>query len=159
MSKAFVKDDSLVEQELNFEPLELDEHYYFTPSGMRRLEGDLRTLRSEAKKEVQVASSAKKRLHYLEEILRRSEVLDPEKMTGDRIRFGATVTVEDGSGRNRIYRIVGIYEADSKTGKVSYISPIAKALLGRRQGDSVVFRAPQGEEELEILEVRFIPID
>lgn len=161
MSKAFVKDDAQSDQELSFEPLELDKHYYLTPGGMKRLQCDLAALQAEAALNADSPAGIplKKRAHYLEQLLRRSEVIDPVSVAGNRIRFGATVTVEEGTGEKRVYCIVGIYEADSKVGKVSYISPIAKALLGHGEGDVVIFNTPHGEEELEILKVQFIPID
>lgn len=159
MSKAFVKDDALTDQEVSFEPLELDKKYYLTPKGYERLQMDLESLQREAREDTNKTSSLKKRIQYLEQLLHRCEVLDPVAVGGNRIRFGATVSVEDENGESHIYRIVGIQEADSKVGKVSYISPIAKALLGHREGDIVTVKTPHGDEELEIRKIEFIPVD
>jgi transcription elongation factor GreB len=75
----------------------------------------------------------------------------------DTVRFGATVTVESESAGVQRYRIVGVDEADPALGRIAFISPLARALLGRSAGDSVRLRAPRGEEELEILAVDYGP--
>ena len=69
--------------------------------------------------------------------------------------FGATVRVADEDGNEKTYRIVGIDEADPARGQVSWIAPLSKALMGAKEGDVVTLRTPKGEEELEILSVRF----
>ena len=73
--------------------------------------------------------------------------------SGARARFGATVTVEDASGGERRYRIVGVDEADPKRGLVSWRSPVARALVGRSVGDVTTLRTPAGDEELQIVAI------
>lgn len=100
-----------------------------------------------------------RRIRFLQRRIDRAEVVFPEQQGGDRVLFGATVTVVDENGSTRVYKIVGIDETDAKTGKVSWISPIGKALLQARAGDVVLLRTPKGEEELEIKKIEFKPID
>lgn len=100
-----------------------------------------------------------RRIRFLQKRVDRAEVVEPELQKGDRVLFGATVTVLDESDSIRIYKIVGIDETDAKLGKVSWISPIGKVLLQGRVGDSVVLQTPKGEEELEIQKIEFKPID
>jgi transcription elongation factor GreB len=71
------------------------------------------------------------------------------------VRFGARVTVADGDGAEKVYRIVGIDETNPSQGEVSWISPVAKALLNARVGDTVMLRTPKGEVELEILAIAY----
>jgi transcription elongation factor GreB len=73
----------------------------------------------------------------------------------DRAAFGATVTIRRGTGEEESYRIVGVEEGDPGSGAISWISPLARALLSRRAGDKVLFRSPAGDEELTILTVHF----
>jgi transcription elongation factor GreB len=73
----------------------------------------------------------------------------------ERIAFGATVRVRRGKGEEESYQIVGVEEADPERGRISWISPLARALLSRRAGDKVRFRSPRGEEELTVLTVRY----
>ena len=81
------------------------------------------------------------------------EVIDPASQPKDRVLFGARVSVLDESGKRRIYRIVGIDEADPARGEISWISPLAKALLNRKVGDVAVFQSPKGSEDLEIVSI------
>lgn len=96
-----------------------------------------------------------RRIRFLQRRIDLAEVVDPVQQRGSKVLFGATVTVHDEDERERIYRIVGIDETDAKTGKVSWISPIGKALLQSSEGDFVVLKTPKGEEELEIVRVRY----
>jgi len=73
----------------------------------------------------------------------------------DRVFFGATVTVSDSTGAERSVSIVGMDEVDPARGRVSWVSPIARALLKARVGDSVMLRTPSGAEELEVVEIRY----
>lgn len=161
MSKAFVKDDAISETEVEFNPIDLGPVCYITPQGMTRLQADLANLRivNEPSLKHPSAGKLKKRIQYLESLIARAEVIDPTAQSGNKARFGATVTVRDEAELQRTYKIVGIYEADSRAGKVSYLSPIAKALLGSGAGDLVYIETPQSNEELEILKVEFLPID
>jgi transcription elongation factor GreB len=100
-----------------------------------------------------------RRIRFLQKRLEAARVVDPLEQKGDRVVFGATVTVADEDGDERTYRIVGIDESEPTVGKVSWISPLAKTLMGARVGDGVTLRTPKGEEELEVLEVRFVAIE
>src|SRR5437868_1637908 len=97
------------------------------------------------------------RIQMLEDRLARAEIIDVKKLSGGRVMFGATVTLEDtDSGAKTQYAIVGETEADLKKGRISITSPIARGLIGREVGDTVRIRAPGGEREYEILEVLFV---
>ena len=90
----------------------------------------------------------------LEERIATAELVPPPAERVDVVRFGATVGVEGGSGRQR-YRIVGVDEADPARGTIAFVSPLARALLGRSVGESVELRTPRGEQTLEILTVDY----
>lgn len=100
-----------------------------------------------------------RKVRFLQKRLDRAVVVHPENQRGDRVLFGATVKVEDGCGSARTYKIVGIDETDARSGKVSWISPIGKALLQAGVGDFVSLHTPKGEEELEVKKIEFLPID
>lgn len=159
MSKAFVKDD-IDNNQVDFEPVDLiDESakFYLTPAGIARLHADLADLvkSAETTADPTADKARRRRINYLEQLIKKSEVIDPALQSGDQARFGATVTVKDEDDHLRTYQIVGVYEADTKAGKVSYLSPIAKALLGSRTGDIVTIEMPQTEEELEVVSVKY----
>jgi len=90
----------------------------------------------------------------LEERIASAEVVPLPPEPRDKVRFGATVTV-GGAGGVRRYRIVGVDEADAALGKIAFVSPLARALLGSAVGDTARLRAPRGEEELEIIAVEY----
>ncbi len=97
------------------------------------------------------------RLLELESLISRAEIINPETLSGDKIIFGATVKIKDeDTEEERVYQIVGEYEADFEAGKIANISPIGRALLGKSEGDSVEVKTPRGLKTYEILEVRFI---
>jgi len=88
-----------------------------------------------------------------------AEVIDPTALSGDMVRFGATVTVEDvESGEQSTYTIVGEHEADMKYSRISITAPVARALIGKAVGDEVKVRTPKGVRELEIVDVVFGPV-
>ena len=120
-----------------------------------RAHGDLsENAEYHAAKEAQGWNEA--RVAELEDMISRAEVIDVSKLGGDTVKFGATVTVVDeDTDKEAVYRIVGDFEADVKSGKLSISSPIARALIGKQEGDEVVFTVPGGEREFEILEVRY----
>ena len=100
------------------------------------------------------------RIKELEGTLALSEVLDPAKMSGSRITFGATVTLNDTDTDEEVkYAIVGEHEADIKRGLISISAPVARALIGREKGDTVNVRTPKGNKEYEIVDVAFKDID
>ncbi|MCA9551044.1 MAG: transcription elongation factor GreA [Myxococcales bacterium] len=98
------------------------------------------------------------RIKEVESKLALAEVIDPSTLTGDKVVFGATVTVVDGeSGETSRYQIVGLDEADLKEGKISLTAPIARALMGKRVGDIVEVKLPKrGNKELEVEKVEFV---
>lgn len=151
---------------------------YMTPGGAARLRQELHELLHEKRPEVVrtvswAASNGDRsenadytygkrrlreidrRIRFLTRRLDLAEVVDPARQSSDQVLFGATVTVRDEEDRERTFRIVGIDETDVSAGKVSWISPIARALLGARVGDVVTFKSPKGEEELEVIRLRY----
>ena len=187
MSKAFTKesdggdeDDGPAEDE---QALPAGFKNYITPAGAGRLKDELKqllyTARPEMVRTVSWAASngdrsengdyiygkrrlreIDRRIRFLQKRLDIAEIVDPSlQPTGERIVFGATVTVSDEDGNERAYTIVGIDETEVAKGRVSWISPVAKALLGATEGDVVTLRTPKGEEELEILAVKYRSID
>jgi transcription elongation factor GreB len=97
-----------------------------------------------------------RRIRFLTKRLESAEVVDPARRTRrDQVFFGATVTYADRHGSERTVTIVGIDEADLDRGRVSWISPIARALLKAQEGDAVELRTPAGTERIEVLEIRY----
>ena len=97
------------------------------------------------------------RIGELEDLISRAEVIDPSKLTGASIKFGATVTLADeDTDEEKVYQIVGDQEADVKAGRISISSPIARALIGKEEGDSIEVQAPGGARGYEIVSVKFI---
>ncbi|MDF0601034.1 transcription elongation factor GreA [Psychromarinibacter sp. C21-152] len=95
------------------------------------------------------------RIKELEAIIGRADVIDPEKMSGS-IKFGATVElVDEDTDEERTYQIVGEPEADITNGKLNIASPLARALIGKEEGDSVEVRTPGGEKSYEVLSVAY----
>lgn len=96
------------------------------------------------------------RIAELEDNISRADVIDPSKLAGDSVKFGATVTlIDEDTEEEKSYQIVGDMEADVKSGKISISSPIARALIGKSIGDSVDVAAPGGARAYEILEVKY----
>ena len=150
-----------------------------TPKGFRQLEEELRQLaRVERPKVVEVVAWAagngdrsengdyiygKKRLReidrrirFLSKRLEVAEVVDPARQTRrDQVFFGATVTYADPHGAEKTVTIVGIDEADADNGRISWISPVARALLKAQEGDTVSLRTPTGTETIEVLEISY----
>ena len=97
------------------------------------------------------------RIKDLEDKLARAHVIDPATIDAEKIVFGATVSLIDlDSGSGVEYQIVGVDEADIAQGKVSITSPIARALIGKEEGDIAVVQAPGGEREYEVQEIRYV---
>jgi transcription elongation factor GreA len=97
------------------------------------------------------------RIAELEDLLSRAEIIDVSKLSGESIKFGATVSlVDEDTEEEKTYQIVGDQEADVKEGKISISSPIARALIGKSKGDTVEVTAPGGARSYEILKVKFI---
>jgi transcription elongation factor GreB len=183
MSKAFTREqDGADEDELEPEAGQpKGVKNYITPAGYARMKDELKQLldveRPEVVRTVSWAASngdrsengdyiyGKKRLREIDRRIRflikrleAAEVVDTRHQDQDRVFFGATVTVADRAGKERTVSIVGLDEVDPARGRVSWISPIAKALLKSREGDSVTLRTPAGVEELDIIEVRYVDL-
>src|SRR6516225_9204394 len=180
MSKAFVK-ESDAEEDRREEPSVLPVGFknYMTPQGHRQLQEELRKLlRVERPKVVDVVTWAagngdrsengdyiygKRRLHeidrrigFLSTRLESAEVVEPKQQKKlDQVFFGASVTYANERGNVKTITIVGIDEADLSRGQVSWVSPVARALMKAHQGDIVEVRAPSGLEQIEVLEIRY----
>jgi transcription elongation factor GreB len=178
MSKAFTKEDNEApEEELEAPQIAAGGKNYISAAGFARLQAELRELveveRPEVVKTVAWAASngdrsengdyiyGKKRLReidrrvrFLIKRLENAEVVESAGRDTDQVFFGATVRVRSGAGERTI-TILGLDEVDPARGIVSWISPIARALIKAREGDTVTLRAPSGEEKLEILEVSY----
>lgn len=151
---------------------------YITPAGHARLKSELKQLvereRPEVVRTVSWAASngdrsengdyiygkrrlreIDRRVRYLMKRLEKAEVVDPRDSTADRVYFGATVVYEDRAGEERTISIVGTDEAEPSRGLVSWVSPIAQALMKAQEGDTVVLRTPVGPEELTVLDIRY----
>jgi len=97
------------------------------------------------------------RINELEDVVARAEVIDVTKLSGDRIKFGATVTlIDEDTEDEKIYQIVGDQEADVKEGRISISSPIARAMIGKTEGDTIEAKAPGGSRSYEIVTLKFI---
>jgi transcription elongation factor GreA len=96
------------------------------------------------------------RVAELEDKVSRAEVIDVTKLSGDTVKFGAFVTLlDEDSDEQSVYQIVGEFEADVKKGKISVTSPIARAIIGKKKGDSVEVMTPGGGKSYEIIKIRY----
>jgi transcription elongation factor GreB len=188
MSKAFTNEETPTDDDddaPDASPLPAGSRNYMTPGGFARLRRELDQLVSKERPEL-VATVAwaasngdrsenadyqygKKRLREIDRRIRflvrrldRAEVVDPATPRDDdaepRVFFGATVIVANASGDERTVSIVGIDEIDTARGYISWISPMARALLKAREGDIVSMRTPAGTEELDVVSVRYVPL-
>ena len=188
MSKAFTRENDAPqddEDDVEAAPLPSGTRNYMTPGGFARLKSELDHLVGRERPEL-VATVAwaasngdrsengdylygKKRLREIDRRIRflikrldQAEVVDPaaprEPDAAERVFFGATVSIRNQRGDERRLSIVGIDEADTTQGYVSWISPVARALLRAREGDTVSVATPAGIEELEVLEVAYLPL-
>jgi transcription elongation factor GreB len=181
MSKAFVKESDLDGDDPAEESLALPPgaKNYITPEGHRRLLDELqRLLDKERPKIVETVAWAAsngdrsengdyiygkrrlreidRRVRFLGKRLEIAEIVDPAKRSrSDQVFFGATVTYARPDGEERTVTIVGVDEVDAERGRVSWVSPIAKALLKARVGDEVALRTPSGIETIEVIAVRY----
>jgi transcription elongation factor GreB len=99
-----------------------------------------------------------RRIRFLIKRIESADVVDPERQQSlDQVFFGATVTIEDAeTGEEQTWQIVGVDEANASDGRISWISPLARALLKAREGDTVRFQSPAGPREIEIVGIRYI---
>src|SRR6266481_8635746 len=184
MSNAFVR-ESDEEEDRPEEPHALPVGFknYMTPRGHHQLQEELRTLlRVVRPKVVDVVSWAAgngdrsengdyiygkrrlreidRRIRFLTKRLETAEVVDPrQQKRRDQVFFGATVTYATADGSETTITIVGIDEADFSRGQVSWVSPIARALVKAHEGDTVELLAPAGVEQIEVLEIRYSGAD
>lgn len=151
-----------------------------TPSGLARIEEELRQLKNVARPDV-IRAIAEAREHgdlsenaeyhaarerqsfiegrvlELEDKMARAEVIDVSKISGDTVKFGATVTmVDEDTDEKLTYQLVGEVEADVKAGRLAITAPLARALVGKSVGDSVEVSTPKGEKGYEILKIRYL---
>ncbi|OYY94891.1 MAG: transcription elongation factor GreB [Hydrogenophilales bacterium 28-61-23] len=185
MNKAFMREDSAEEdeEEAGLPALPSGSKNYMTPAGHARMQAELSQLvRKERPEVVNIVSWAagngdrsengdyiygKKRLReidrrirFLTKRLENALVVDPlDQDNTDIVFFGATVSILDENGEEARYSIVGLDETDPARGRISWISPLARALLKARIGDSVRFPAPGGLRELEIIDIEYTPLD
>lgn len=155
-----------------------DEKNYMTPEGFEKLRAEYQHLLSaERPKLVETVAWAASngdrsenadyiygkrrlreidsRLRFLKTRLEKSEVVDPKTLKGTSVVFGATVTIEDEEGEQHVYQIVGEDEFNVAQKKISWKSPVAKALLGKKRGDEVVIKKPAGDEIVVIENIEF----
>ncbi len=164
MSKAFTKDDApdapLVVP--SRAPLPASAPNYVTARGLASLRAELARLQEEraaldatspALDRAQARTASGTRIRELEERLASAIVVEGGTLARDEVRFGARVTVRGETGGERHYEIVGVDEADAASGRVAFVAPLARALLGKRVGDAVTLRTPRGEEELEVVAI------
>jgi len=150
-----------------------------TAPGLQRLEDELRKLKSterpaiiraiaEARAHGDLSENAEYhaarerqsfiegRIAELEEITGAAEVIDPASLTGDHVKFGAHVRlVDEETEKEAAYQIVGVHEADIKLGLLSISSPLAKALIGKKVGETISVPAPGGDRSYEILDLKY----
>ena len=165
MSRGFVKEDDLEHAGTDLPERPLSPHpNYVTPLGLRQLQqqaAELEQTRQQLapRKEDPVVSQklavVERDLRYFQARLESVIAVDPAQQDGDSVLFGACITVEDENGETHEFRIVGEDEADIAHNKVSWVSPLARALLGHKIGDSVNWHRPAGDLELEITEIRY----
>lgn len=150
-----------------------------TAEGLKSLETELKTLKSkdrpaviraisEAREHGDLSENAEYhaarerqsfiegRIKELEDIISRADVIDVSKLSGDTVRFGATVTlIDEDTDEEVTYQIVGVHEADLKAGRISISSPIARALIGKTVGDTAEVKAPGGSKFYEVASIAF----
>lgn len=161
MSRAFVKEsDSEAADSLPERP-QSPHTNYVTPAGLSRLQQAVRELMErKARLAGEADMSAQQQikqverdLRYFEERVERAVLVEPASQPDERVHFGATVELLDGQGLKTRFTIVGEDEADAAEGKVSWVSPLANALMDAQVGDMVTWKRPAGDKELEILAI------
>jgi transcription elongation factor GreB len=181
VSRAFTSEDDQDRDEDVPEiriPLPEGARNYMTPAGAEKLQAELGKLVNSVRPKL-VAAVARttagsgttdtdalrqerrslrkvdRRIEYLNRMMAIGEIIDPAEQATDRVVFGATVTVSDQHNDQRTYQIVGVDESDPEIGKVSWISPVAKALTGTRLGEEVKVVLPGGESRLRVTKIEF----
>lgn len=169
MSKAFTRDENQGPDIPDVVPtasvLAPGAKNYITPGGAQKLRDELQRLvevsrpglaeaRDDPDAKWQLAR-LDQRIMQLEESLQSAEIVEPPSGPVEVVRFGACVTVRESDGGETSYRIVGADETDPDENRVSWMSPIARALLNRKRGERIRFKFPSGEETLEIREISY----
>ena len=160
----------------------MSEKFPMTPLGNERLKSQLKQLmevdRPANARAIEVArghgdlsenadySAAKEeqamieaRIQQLNAKIALADVIDPTTLSGERVMFGATVTIEDEDGEEKTYTIVGDDEADLKLGRISVSSPVARGLIGRSVGDTAILQTPKGRKEVEVVDVKWLAVE
>lgn len=164
MSKGFVKEDGQEEVPVvpPRAPLPAGVTNYVTPAGMSALlkeQGELIAdkdgLRTSSESETRIATQVlNMKLRLLDARIASAVLVDPESSAGDQVRFGSTITLRAGDDtRLQTYQIVGVDEADVSQGKISFISPIAKAMLNSSVGDEASIKLPAGQRKLTLIAI------
>lgn len=163
MNRAFVKDpDDAGRPEALPERPQSPHPNYVTPLGLRQLQDQAAALTVQRERLLEAGKLAnpqelaevQRDLRYFAERLARAILVEPAGKPEDRVHFGATVEVADETGEVAAYALVGEDEADPVHGKISWVSPLAEALLNAELGDEVVWRRPAGNKRLEIVTIR-----
>lgn len=166
MSRAFVKesDDDLTAGELPERPLASHANYV-TAKGLELLQARVRELterHEQLKRDSDEDSEARQKLREIDRDLRyfrsqleRASLVDTAPQPSDQVHFGAVVKIKDDEGAEQEFAIVGDDEADVAAGKISWASPLARAMIGAKVGDTVVWRRPAGEAEVHIVDIRY----
>lgn len=168
MSRAFVNEERFEQaggEELVDRPISPHPNYV-TPTGaleLQTLEASLTTeldaLKSKADDTFakDKVAEIERDLRYVRHRLDSAILVDPNTQSHETVLFGATVEVEDSEGVRHAFHIVGEDEANANINKVSYVSPLAKALIGQKMGDTVIWQRPAGNTTLEILDIHYQP--
>lgn len=155
-----------------------EERVPLTPAGLARLQAELKKWKDERPQVIKAIGEARAlgdlsenaeyhaarerqgileaNVRKLEDIIGRAEVIDPSGFSGPRIRFGATVTLQDLDRDGEVrYQVVGDAEADIAHGRISVMAPLGRALVGKEEGDEIEFKAPGGVRHFEVLKVEY----
>lgn len=159
MSRAFVKDqDDAYAEQLPDRP-DSGQPNYITAKGLDALKSRLKAMVEEKATLGDQAATMKpdidRDIPWLESRIAKAIVLDPKKHKGDEVQFGATVEAVDDTGKRHRFAIVGEDEAEPTKHRISWLSPLAKALLGARVGDTVVWKRPVGDLSVEIAKIDY----
>jgi transcription elongation factor GreB len=165
MSRGFVKEDDLEHAGTDLPERQISAHAnYVTPNGLKQLNTEAEALDKKRAELIllkddamakQALAKVDRDLRYLSARLQASILVEPAEQDKSTVLFGATVIVEDEEGIHQTFTIVGEDEADMAQLKVSYVSPIARALIARKVGDVVMWKRPAGDVELEIIEIAY----
>lgn len=162
MSRAFVKELDGQDDEVVLARPQSPHVNYVTPRGLRLLQEKVRGLTAsraalvgkEDLHSLQAFNELERDLAYFNERIHRAVLVQPEQQPVDRVHFGAAVEVEDSEGQRLRFTLVGEDEADPEEGRISWVSPLATALMNSQVGDVVIWRRPLGDKELEVMAIR-----